>query len=433
VLSVTGRVRLLILLATAACRSRTEAPAAAPAAAPRPAGPRSGPGATPRARTEFPTTSGDLALSNLDSLIEGAEKASAGKGDVAGTSRWVSLLLLRGQIRGRIADYERADHMAAALVAGVPGSPAAQRTLASVHATLHRFSAASAALSRAEKLGENPLELESARAALREATGRTSDALPVREREAASRPDMATLTALATARADLGDREAARRLFVRAQDEYRDPSPFPLAHLYLQEGLAAERAGELARARDLFAAAIERVPGFAPATGHLAGVLASTGQRRRAIALLQSLLESSDDPEYVGQLADLLRTEHRDSEADQLFHRADARFTELTRRLPEAYADHASRFYLTWGGHNAQALALARRNLAERPTRTAMALATQAATAAGDSRLACTIAARLAAEKPLGPNDRVLAARAFEGCGRESDAQTLLAAAPPGR
>jgi tetratricopeptide (TPR) repeat protein len=265
--------------------------------------------------------------------------------------------------------------------------------------------------------------------ALLEATGRAAEALPIRERENAARPDLATRTALAVLRAELGEPAAAERLFVEAQDSYRGVSPFPLAFLYLQQGLVAERAGHIAQARDLFAAALDRVPGFAAAASHLAGALAATGKGRQAKAVLDAISKTSDDPELVGQMAVLLRDDRRKDEAQSLFAQAAAQYETLLGKLPEAFADHAARFYLLWGGHAAHALELARANLALRPTGDAYALVIDAAIAAGKPDDACAAADRLTASNHLNILQRTGVARAYRACGRLGEAQAWLSQA----
>jgi len=431
-MTVAVRILLLVLVTATACRSsRVPAPPA-----PKPvstAMSTSGPGATPRSRAEFPTTSGDLALSNLDSQIAGIEKQAGRPGSAPGLDgRLASLLLLRGQILGRTADYQRADNLAAAAVEAAPKSPEARQVLASVHATLHRFAAAEQALASAEALGVNPRELEAARAGVLEATGRTEEALVIRERDAAAHPMLATQVALATLVAQLGQDEKAAQLFVSAQDGYRDTSPFPLAYAYLQEGLAAERRGKLSRARELFEAALERVPGYAPTASHLAGALPSMGQRQQAATVLEALIKTSDDPEFVGQLAVLLRDEGRKQEAEVLFNRAESAYEKLLSKMPDAFGEHAARFYLARGHRADRALALARANLSGRPTPQAFGLAIDASVAAGDPREACVFADSLRTRKPLTVAARVYVARAYHVCGRRNEAQSMLAEVVPG-
>src|SRR4051812_39596483 len=113
-MTVAVRIFLVVSLTVAACHR--DPPRGPP---PRPSRP-SGPGATPRTRAELPTTSGEIALSNLDSQIQAVEALVARDG--AARSQLIPLLLMRGQLRGRIADYERADRLAGELVAAAPRS-----------------------------------------------------------------------------------------------------------------------------------------------------------------------------------------------------------------------------------------------------------------------------------------------------------------------
>jgi hypothetical protein len=69
----------------------------------------------------------------------------------------------------------------------------------------------------------------------------------------------------------------------------------------------------------------------------------------------------------------------------------------VLERFPEAFADHAARFWLGAGGDRAKALDLARKNAALRRTEAALDLLLSAALAAGSEESACE-AARAGAE-----------------------------------
>ncbi len=118
--------------------------------------------------------------------------------------------------------------------------------------------------------------------------------------------------------ADLGKQAEVEALFVEAQYHHRDVSPFPVVSLYFQQSLMWQRVGRLSRARALLEAACDRLPGYAQATAHLAAREATTGAREQAIARLRSLIKGSDDPEYVGQLAALLKEARQTQEAEKL-------------------------------------------------------------------------------------------------------------------
>jgi hypothetical protein len=64
----------------------------------------------------------------------------------------VDLLLLHGQVLGRIADYERAAELAEMLVSDAPDAGTARMARARTRATLHRFAEALADLEAANDM-----------------------------------------------------------------------------------------------------------------------------------------------------------------------------------------------------------------------------------------------------------------------------------------
>jgi ATP/maltotriose-dependent transcriptional regulator MalT len=70
-----------------------------------------------------------------------------------------------------------------------------------------------------------------------------------------ARPDIRSLGAEAAVRAERGEIDEAERLFVKAQQQYRDVSPFPVVWLYFQQSLMWMWEGNLERARAAFEAA----------------------------------------------------------------------------------------------------------------------------------------------------------------------------------
>ena len=103
-----------------------------------------------------------------------------------------------------------------------------------------------------------------------------------------------------------------------------------------------------------FDAAVRRVPGHAPALGHLAEVDAALGAHGPAIDRLRPLTVSSDDPDYAATLAAVLLSAGRPQEAEQWRVTAAARYDELVARHPEAFAHHAADFWLTVGGDRSE-------------------------------------------------------------------------------
>jgi tetratricopeptide (TPR) repeat protein len=375
--------------------------------------------ATPRSMKELPTTDHAIAIGNLESQLAQAERTLA-KSPRAGAplKALVGLYTMRAQFLGRLDDYDRASDAAERLVAAAPNEGDSYAVRAGARSSMHLFKQALADLDQAERRGVRADELAGARAAIYQATGRYAEALAIRERKAREWPTIASLGALAQLRAEMGDVDAAERLFAEAQAKFGDVNPFSLAWLYLQEGLVLQKAGQLSRARELFEAARERLPEYAAATSHLASVEAVTGGRARAIALLEALARVSDDPEYQGQLAELYAESGRAEDAANCRRLGAARYRELTAAHPSAFADHAARFWLGPGGDAAQALALARVNLGARKTSEAYALVIDAALAAGQPRAACDAAASALALPHPSPLLRLAAARSQQQCGK---------------
>ena len=407
---------------------------------------------------ELPTTDGAIALSNLQAQIAAEERlASYGPLTVSQRAAIAELLIMRGQFLGRIADYERAEALAEQLVDDAPTDGGAFLARARVRATFHRFAAALADLDEAERLGVNSDRCAAVRATIFQASGRYDEALAMRQHLTQARPDIRSLGAEAAVRAERGEIDEAERLFVKAQQQYRDVSPFPVVWLYFQQGLMWMWEGNLERARAAFEAACARLPGYAAAQGHLAiveaalarreramavfqrwmqegdleparegsqvphtGEEAALGRYQRAIALLRQQAHSSDDPEYASQLARLLKEVGQLDEAHHWRALAAARYDELIVRHPEAFADHAAEFWLTVGGDAPKGHLLAAKNLEIRKTPRAYELVLQAAVATQETVAVCRVAEHLQAVDQMGPRLRALAVRALTTCRRLS-------------
>lgn len=160
-----------------------------------------------------PTTSGAIAVANLHAQIVGlgVRLATARSIQAAGTPSAVAeqvllvdLLLLRGQVLGRITDYERAAELAEALARDAPDDGAAWLAQARTRATFHRFAEALGDLNAAGQRGADRAGVDADRAAILQAVGCSAEALVLRRDAAERRPDLATLGALAVLQAGSG-------------------------------------------------------------------------------------------------------------------------------------------------------------------------------------------------------------------------------------
>lgn len=323
----------------------------------------------PLAQSVLPTTDGSIAIGNLNAQIDGELRLARRRPFTPTVEAGLAeLYATRGHFLGRISDYERALEISDRLVRQAPKDGRSYLARARARALFHRFSEALADLERAERIGANAKGLRGAKAAILQALGRYDEALALRRQAALSRRNLSTLSARATLLAERGDVARAERLFVAAQHAYRDVSPFPVAWMYFQQGKMWMQQGDLTRARDLFQAAVDRLPAYAPARGHLAEVEAALGETDHALDLLRPLAGESDDPDYAAQLARILLETGASAEAQLWRDRAARRYDELMELYPDAFADHAAEFWLAAGNDPAKAFEYARRNAALRST-----------------------------------------------------------------
>src|SRR5262249_27327716 len=143
-------------------------------------------------------------------------------------------------------------------------------------------------------------------------------------------------------------------------------------------GIMWMRHERLKEARTCFEAAVHRVPAYAAAQGHLAEVEAELGEPEAAIARLNPLALSSDDPDYAAQLARILGEMGNSEESVAWRRMAASRYDELIATHPAAFADHAAEFWLGVGNDPPKGFRLAEFNLRVRQTHRAYDLMTQA-------------------------------------------------------
>lgn len=367
------------------------------------------------------TTDAVLAEGNFFSRIAALESIAArvpdgGALNVQRTGELVDQLLARAQVFGQLEDYDEAEAWVARLDREAK-SPSLPLVLlrAKVRASLHRFNEADAALDAAEKLSAPPKILVPLRASLLQARGQLDEAVAEGAKLGQPRPGILELGNRATLLAALGQDAEAERDFDQAVRVYADVSPMPIAWVYFQRGLARERRGDLRGAEAVYAVAHQVFPKYAPAAGHLAQMRSAAGDDAGALALLEPLVKSANDPEYVAQLATVLgKSDPPRSEA--LRAAAKASYETLLAKHPDAFADHAARFYLAT--EPARALELAKKNLAVRQTAEALELALDAALSAGNHPEACALAGELLVRPRMSERLRRRGTHVQSGCGK---------------
>jgi tetratricopeptide (TPR) repeat protein len=306
-------------------------------------------------------TSGRIALANLSASIESLERRRTAEASFEELLALSKLLLVRGDLLGRVADHDRAELIATEAIVLSPESPRTPYIRARLAGRFHRFEEAKALLDQALAAGYGVHEIETERAALLQATGRYPEALALRRRLAEDDPGIHTLGALASLLAEMGEWAAAESRYAAALDADEGPSPIPCSQLLFEWGVSAMRHGELDRADEILADLAAIMPAHVPGRGHRAEVALARGQLNTALALVRPLLQVSDDPEYRATYAEILAA-RGDREAVSEAERAATAYESLLARRPEAYADHAAAFFTGVGNRPQLAVDLASAN-----------------------------------------------------------------------
>lgn len=326
----------------------------------------------------------------------------------------ISLLIERAGLRGRVEDYERALAESAAFVEREPRNQLAWQLRVTALMRVHEFGAARDTLARLAPL-VHPSQLVAHEIALAEATGDTERALAGREQQATQFPSPQNLTLWAASLAQAGRFDEALALVPKAAAAVRDNPPQLIAWLLFQWGRVYELEGELATAREFFATAHARLPGYVEATAHLAATLMATGDAPRAKQLVDEALAADRHPELLALAVQLGETKLADE--------AHTAWERYVAALPLAFSDHAARFYLGVGKDPKRALELANINQRNRDTSEARALVVEATLAAGDTVAACAVVDRLVSGGTRA--QRFIAWRALSRCGRAGDAERV--------
>jgi len=335
--------------------------------------------------------------------------------DPRAVGHFLAVLLERTQLRGDLEDYQEALARSARWVSDEPGDAEAWAMRVQVLVRVHQFAAARQALEHRKKLARDPSEWQELAASIDEATGQLDRSQRVRDELVSIEASTGHLVQRANGLALAGKLDDALALMPKAAAALHDNAPELIAWIYFQWGRLYEQKGELAAARDFYAAARERLPTL-ESTTHLAQTMAATGDRDGARKLVEAELAQHRHPELLALAVELGQHE--------LAGEASDAWERYVAALPEAFADHAARFYIAAGHDAPRALELARANLANRDTREARALVVEAALAAGDAKTACAVATPLAAPTAL-RSERFAAWKALSACGRKEEADQL--------
>lgn len=341
------------------------------------------------------TTPGEVYLGNLNGQIHVLERKTArldGTGaKMIAQGRLAVLLYHRFRVEGRLADAERARRLMHEVVSADGSNPSDRLIYARILLGFHDFDGALEQVEAARAAGAVSGDAD----AVSEAVHRAMK-LP---EEPGSHPDSdGYITAVQRAAVEIehGRLSRATDLLRRAQELYRDTSPFPLAWIHVQQGVALLRAGDHEGARTFFAAAHERMPEYYVATEHLAETEGLLGNAERAARLYRDVTAQNDQPLFWHGLAGAEAALGNEAAAADAARRAKAGYEALLARHPVMYADHAIGFYIEIGQPE-RALELAQLNYRYRKDVAARLALAEALLANGGDTQACDLIATITA------------------------------------
>jgi tetratricopeptide (TPR) repeat protein len=357
----------------------------------------------PASSLECPrATAGEIAVLNLESSLQRYWYVLQRWPDRSGTAECiVEMEQHRAQFLGDATALDRLARLSFELCCSSPQSASGYLIAAQVASMLHRFSDSKAHLAKAEAHGAPADVLGRVWLTLKHALGdELAVVLEARRQTVEANGTLQDLVPLGAVLADLGEFDEADQTFARAIQQYRDVSPFALAWVCFQLGVLwgeTVPTPDPDRAAHWYQRAVAYLPAYTHARVHLAEIHLGAGDLETAEALLLPVV-ASGDPEVRWRLAQVLAAQARSEEAKLQRDQAQSAFETLLARHELAFADHAAEFYLSTGANPSRACALARMNLANRPTLRAFELAHAAAAASGDNCFASELVVRARAQ-----------------------------------
>lgn len=337
----------------------------------------------PATPDRLPTTSATIYLGNLNSQIDSLTSVSTSHPDSIHRANLATLLYHRYRILGHLQDVERALAEANQTIDANPGHPEGLLARAAILSALHRFDEALNDLEAAAAAGAREQRLAPLRREIALALGQYEEVDDLENLATKASSDFQHAVLLGNLSLLKGRVDLASARFLEAQQLYTDSSPFQLAWLFTQQGIALLRTGDCMSARIFLEAALKRVPQYYLAAEHLAECEWRLGQLDKARQRYRAVIEQTGNPEFMGALAELEMKAGNDKIAKQLFRQAESRWEEVLAQHPAAFADHAAQFFVA-AGKPERAFELSSANLENRSD--VLSLLVHASTSAENGR-----------------------------------------------
>lgn len=306
------------------------------------------------------------------------------------TLRRTGYLYQRAALTADFNDFRAAERAIEESFAEVGPTPDLRLLRANFNFKLHRLDAAEDDLRGLD--AEMP-GVEALRADLAFQRGRYDDARRGYEREIAIAGKWDDYARLAYVQSRTGDVAAADRSYAQAEEQISVKEMRSFAWVELQRGLLEFERGHYDAALARYRRAERAYSGYWLIEEHIAEVLDRLGKKSEAIALYETIIERTHNPEYVNALARITGRGDLYAEADRL---NAARFA----LYPEATIGHLIRDALARPAARPDLVQLAARNVALRPNAESKLLLARAYLKVNDRAAAAKLAEEIVKTTP---------------------------------
>ncbi len=342
----------------------------------------------PKPREVAPTF--DAQLAAIDRAIEGHTLVAERNGRSSSAfGRVAQLYLGRARLSGDYDDYAKAESFITRGFETGPEGFGPFMARARLNYTIHRLDRVDEDLAQANVLPAKTMRARRARelfaANLAFQRGQYDAAKAGMESVAQADPNLSTLSSLALYHWKAAEFDQAEALYERALEGHEGTDTEPLAWVHLQRGLMDLDRGRYDEALAHYRTGEALIAGYWLIDEHIAEILTLTGKTEQAKTLYASILERTNNPEFMDALAGIHLAAGETEQAEAWVAKATARFEQQLERFPEAAYGHALEHFIEFGDDPARTLHLAEQNFRLRPNATAMQLLAQAHLGAGQT------------------------------------------------
>ncbi|MCA9707747.1 MAG: tetratricopeptide repeat protein, partial [Myxococcales bacterium] len=343
--------------------------------------PRRRPSAEPRDTFEAQLAAVDRRVTGQIKVTEKNARSSLAFGNLA------SLYLTRARLTGDYDDYAKAEEALQKAFTVGPKDYGPYMVRAQLNYTLHRLDRVDADFEHATRMptrdGREQYRRNQFAGNLAFQRGQYEQALQKLQAALTLKPTLSALASLALYHWKAGRFDEAEALYQQALGAHNGKDTEPLAWVHLQLGLMDLDRGRYDEALAHYREGEALIRGYWLIEEHIAEILTLTGKLEEAKALYTSIIERTDNPEFMDAMAGIARDAGDEAEAARWIARARAKYEAQLERYPEAAYGHALEHFLEFGEDPARTVELAERNHALRPNADAKRLLAEAYLAAG--------------------------------------------------